>query len=435
MKTRWLALLLLVVLAGLLPAQTPGFPDRERPSHKPVNTRLADDRSPEDLLDKRLAGFRLKEKQDEFGNIQELARKLLDNREFLESLRKSLKPEDIERLKKQYGQGTGGPLDDPALKGMLEKALKDQKLDDRDREVFQRWKEKLGNQGSPGVSRSKNDPEKGKLPPATAGTPSTPSPPPPGSTQPWQPGSSSGLDRDTPEWLKKGLARGAEDLGKWIDSPSGRSWRDSISDMVKRAAEARASAPPVAGRLRGFTRYMPDVRRWLPRRSPDLPTARLPGVPRVTGRLPGAPSLSNVTADGVAKVLVVGLAVAVAALLLWRSRGWWQDVLAARLAAWKLGPWPVRPADVTTRGDLVRAFEYLAVLCLGPGARTCHHLELARRLGAQPAVDPERRRDAAVDLAHVYEQARYTPDDEVLPDDLLRRARRELCYLAGEPAA
>jgi hypothetical protein len=100
-----------------------------------------------------------------------------------------------------------------------------------------------------------------------------------------------------------------------------------------------------------------------------------------------------------------------------------------------LGPWPVRPGEVATRGDLVRAFEHLALLCLGPTARTCHHLELARLLGAQPAPDPERRRDAAVDLAQVYEQARYTPDDEVLPDDLMRRARRELCYLAGEPAA
>jgi hypothetical protein len=133
-------------------------------------------------------------------------------------------------------------------------------------------------------------------------------------------------------------------------------------------------------------------------------------------------------------VLVVGLMV-VMALLIWQSRGWLKESLAARLAAWRLGPWPVRPGDVTTRADLVRAFEYLALLLLGPAARTCHHLELAQRMGQRPALDADRQREAAVDLARVYEQARYTPADEPLPEDVLSRARRELCYLAGEPAA
>jgi hypothetical protein len=235
--------------------------------------------------------------------------------------------------------------------------------------------------------------------------------------------------------MKKGLERSVDDFGKWLDTPSGKSWRNSLKDIAQRAAEARSSAPPVSQRLKPFSRHLPNVRSWLPRRSPNLPSPKMSGIPRVGGRLPSVPSASGMSAQGAGKLVLVLGAIALAALLLWYSRGWWQNALAARLAAWKLGPWPVRPGDVATRGDLVRAFEYLALLCLGPAARTCHHLELARRIAALPDIDPDRRRDAAGDLARVYEQARYTPEDEPLANDLLARARRDLCYLAGEPAA
>jgi hypothetical protein len=124
------------------------------------------------------------------------------------------------------------------------------------------------------------------------------------------------------------------------------------------------------------------------------------------------------------------------AFVLWRVGGWWQRRRAELLnAGWRLGPWPVRPESVSTRGELVQAFEHLALLLLGPTARTCHHLELAGRMGAQPALDGDRRREAADDLARLYEQARYTPDNETLSPESMSRARRELCYLAGVIAA
>ena len=66
----------------------------------------------------------------------------------------------------------------------------------------------------------------------------------------------------------------------------------------------------------------------------------------VTLRPTSAPSLPRMSGQGVGQVLFVGVAVAVVFLLLWRSRTWWQDALLARLAAWKLGPWPVRPGEV-----------------------------------------------------------------------------------------
>jgi hypothetical protein len=95
--------------------------------------------------------------------------------------------------------------------------------------------------------------------------------------------------------------------------------------------------------------------------------------------------------------------------------------------AWSAGPWPVDPSRVSTREDLIRAFEHLAVLCLGLPARTLNHLDLASRLG-QTA---DGRSGPAARLARLYERARYAPPDEPLPADELASARGDLSTLAG----
>jgi hypothetical protein len=87
----------------------------------------------------------------------------------------------------------------------------------------------------------------------------------------------------------------------------------------------------------------------------------------------------------------------------------------------------VRPEAVRTRSELVQAFEYLALLCLGLAARSANHRDIADRLGA----DAPERDEAARRLAGLYEHARYAPDDEPLGDDELSTARHDLCYLAG----
>ena len=101
---------------------------------------------------------------------------------------------------------------------------------------------------------------------------------------------------------------------------------------------------------------------------------------------------------------------------------------------WRLGPWPVSPGAVRTREQLVRAFEYLSLLLLGPAARTRHHHDLARQIGDQPDMDPDRRKEAAQALAGLYEQARYAPPQDDLSEEQLDRARRELRRLAGGAA-
>ena len=98
---------------------------------------------------------------------------------------------------------------------------------------------------------------------------------------------------------------------------------------------------------------------------------------------------------------------------------------------WRLGPWPVRPEAVHTRDELVRAFEYLALLLLGPAARSRNHREIAAGLG-RGRRDP---RAPPTALAGLYEQARYAPPDEALPDADLAAARADLSLLAGVAAA
>jgi hypothetical protein len=100
---------------------------------------------------------------------------------------------------------------------------------------------------------------------------------------------------------------------------------------------------------------------------------------------------------------------------------------------WRLGSWPVPPGAVSTRQDVIRAFEYLALLCFGPAAAACHHHQLAQRL-AEPDSNPGRRQAAEM-LAWLYEQARYAPAAETLSAEQLSDARHAICLLAGVTAA
>jgi hypothetical protein len=130
----------------------------------------------------------------------------------------------------------------------------------------------------------------------------------------------------------------------------------------------------------------------------------------------------------VAFLVVVGV-VLVTVLL------WWRKMQAGKdeNGRWRLGAWPVNPAAVRTRQDVVRAFEYLSLLVLGRPAESWHHLAIAGRLGGAEA-SAERDR-AARQLAALYEQARYAPPDEVLPEAELATARNALSFLAGAATA
>lgn len=435
MRPRRLGLILVAWSALLTPtlalAQTIRLSEKvePRPSHRPIHGGLADDPSPE----KRLANRLRKGQLDD--DMKDLAKKLLEDKDLVESLRKNLKPEDIDRFRQRVGDGKGW-ADDPALRKLIEEGMKNQTLTDRDRELIQRWHQKNIEKGiTPPVMPPGHQP-----PPPIQVDPNRPTVPPqqppvqPGQTPPGTatPASVDRPSQNVPDWMKKDLDRAARDFSKWLDTPAGKSMRDRFADAAKRFATSRTNAPPIGDRMRGVGKYLPRPGNFMIDKAAP-PTPRIGSLPR----MPSPSAMPRVSASGAGKTVLVLAITALVLLIAWKSRGWWADALASRLLgkSWKLGPWPVRPDQVTTRADLVRAFEYLALLNLGPAARAHHHLDLGREIGERPSLDPDRRRDAARTLARLYEQARYTPDDETLSPQDMAAARLELGYLAGEMAA
>lgn len=245
------------------------------------------------------------------------------------------------------------------------------------------------------------------------------------------------LERWTREFLEELDDTGAGDFLK--DSPA---WRNALKnleqyiknsdgrlDWLGRATEGwrlpeawRPRLGEWTGRLPAFN--LPNLSRWRIR-PPSLGRLNLDlggGGMRV-----GTPSVGNISvSDNLFWVLLLLLL----ALLGWMFYHKLGRGPAALAAARQRGPWPVDPALVTTRTQLIQAFDYLALLLLGDEARTWNHRAVARKLGAEAT-----RSSAAHALAQLYELARYTPGDDVLTPDAQAAARRHLVHLAGRAAA
>jgi hypothetical protein len=161
---------------------------------------------------------------------------------------------------------------------------------------------------------------------------------------------------------------------------------------------------------------------------PRMPSLRLSGP----GGGGGWSMSGGISGSGSAGALLTGLALSVGFLFLWRlwkRHSPWKAT--SNEDGWQLGPWPVAPGAVASRTDLVRAFEYLSLLLLGRRARNWNHRAIAAQMGGE--LDERCR--AATQLATLYERARYAPDDEPLPEETVAEFRRDLCLLAGVPAA
>ncbi len=90
--------------------------------------------------------------------------------------------------------------------------------------------------------------------------------------------------------------------------------------------------------------------------------------------------------------------------------------------------WPVAPQLVSTREDVVKAFDFLSIAKCGSAAVNWHHRFIAETLsGQQP-----KQRDAVNQLAGLYEKARYAPVNEPFTESDLVAARTSLSQIAGE---
>ena len=221
------------------------------------------------------------------------------------------------------------------------------------------------------------------------------------------------------------------------DSPA---WRDGIRDLEKLVKGGEGKFDWLRGgvpdKVRLPNNWTPKLGDWAAKlpSMPNLPRIRL-NPPNLGGwnlgigggpRL-GAPSFGSPNVSENLIWLLVPLLVAVLAWLFYRNLG-----RATGLAATNRGrgPWPVDPNAVSTRTQLIQAFDYLALLLLGDEVRTWNHVAVAKKLGEAATRNP-----AAGALAQLYELARYTPGDDTLSPDAQAAARRHLMHLAGSAAA
>jgi hypothetical protein len=421
--SRWIGLILAVlILAGLLSSAQaiPGGGGRlikSRPSHI-----LPDNLGDMDAAEKMLA-HRL------------LMQKLLGNR----ALMKGLNAQQAEALKLLPGLLEK----DPELSKLVQDALQNPNAENVKR--LQDWvtgaQQALKAQGvEPGKQLDSPNPAgEGQANGAGALPPPAPSPARPRSDRP----------QKLRDFLSRLAIRAADGLETMDQSADSKALRDALRqigrvdlvanglqlnqvdsaelDALERLADALSldKLDPSSWRWRG-----PRVR-W----APELPGIQAPS----SLSAPNWGSFSGPSLPSSGNTVLVLLWVAIVGMvgvLLWKyGPGLWPTEAAAVGPAWQIGDWPVAPEAVATRGDLVRAFEYLALSCLGREALPCHHHDLAQRLGHNGAD----RQQAAQALAGLYEQARYAPEQAdagvLLAQPDQAAARRALRLLAGDHRA
>ncbi len=395
----------------------PWADNRALPSHRPIDSGVGDLSQAEVLLAQRL------HHTHNLQDLQDLLKPFQDNPELLKQF-KNVKPEDLRNLEDAV-KNNPSLLDDPKLGDLLTqvgKLKRGEKLDDDKRKeleslakgLFDEHNQELPSLFHPGAS--------GPITSPNSAHPPEPSNPPPllsGSVPPPAPTSSG------PSWVNHDLLAGVANVLKDIDhSPEGEALRDAaMRDLAK------SNAGPPSGLVDFFKGVAnSDEAAWLAHdfKPPSMPNV---GGWSTNSVATAAPSLGD--SDGMLDSMIW-----IAVLVLIGAGAWTayaaarRQTAAARSKDWAPGPWPVLPSQVSTRQDLIRAFEHLAYLCLGRAARTLNHLDVASRLGRSG----EDRAAAAGRLAHLYEQARYAPPNEPLPADELTAARGDLTALAGAAA-
>jgi hypothetical protein len=457
-------LLCLAIILVAMPAQTLAQPsgNSDRSENKLRYSHLLDPFGPpsgdaQQLFSERLRIIHAKEigesLRKKYGQTPEQLDQLLrNNPDFLKERLKNLTFDD---LPAEYRKNF-------ADKSQFEEFIqKMQKMDLKD--VLQRAREAQGQGAEPKGSGGQTA-ETSPAPAATKNAPSDSAAP---GNEP-KPEEAAGSESASEEHQPNSV------LGRWLleaakrlkDEPALRNspaLRNAIRELTRKAEGGDErwkaldkSANAIADQWTRLGQMVPVNRLWpengfsWPRSlTPEsLPKLRLPGsgsrggyTTPSSGR-PAGPDMPD--SKGLRLLGVLAILAAVGFVLqrvLARARA---GQFSGGASGWKLGPWPVQPTAVRTREELIRAFEYLSLLRLGPAARHWHHLAIGSALGrlstdalatSGPGRMSAEHRRAAAQLTSFYERARYAPYGEPLPESALAAARRNLCLLAGVPTS
>jgi hypothetical protein len=243
-----------------------------------------------------------------------------------------------------------------------------------------------------------------------------------------------------------------EELDRWLASRlhdlENSRWGDLLRNspaFQKALAELRGGMGTslVPGALPGVE-HLPLPRHGLPRNLfPDgwslprlpalpwrpqvtLPQLPVPHLPTPSVHLP-AGSLPGLRGGGGLIALVIILVVLISLWLAWYAIRW----LSRRAQTTPLPVcWPLPAWDqISSREELVRAFDYLVWRLLGSAAQSWNHQQAAAHLAALRPEGTEGQR-AAQELAAWYALARYAPAEELLPPQALSCARQHLVFFA-----
>jgi hypothetical protein len=410
-------------------------------------------------------GDLLKNRAEDAHEREEL-KKLLED--VVANPQKYLTKKELDQFRKEglIGNGREAPnFNDPKTQALLQK-LRDSHLqggDFQDPETISSQRERLKKLLEQHPEMTKLPP--GVLPPGSDANPGSDTQPPSGQQVP--PGGAQqppfpGQSGATPPFSSSGSGPGDESelqerLRRFIESDlkDSEAWSEAVAAfrhvLRKEGLPSGSGSGSLDGKLSRLSNYLP-VQDWLKggasgKGMPSWPSFNKSkwsgsGLSSVgLGGLGGAESTDQ-SAWIVVLYLVMGV---IAVLVIWKFLASYRTpVVPPQARSWLLGPWPVSPGAVATRQDLVLAFDYLALLLFGPAARVWNHRAIAAKLSRQSTVGSQQSSAAdcqlptelaAARLANLYEQARYAPPDEPLPERELEAARRDLYLLAGVTSA
>jgi hypothetical protein len=394
-------------------------------SHRDLPGEL-DMSDPQKMMSERL------EKLHDLHSLQDHMQGLLHDPAFLRNLNE-LSELQRRQLREKLLKGGEGLQQDQNWNRILQQARTTQKLDQHQIEILRRWAERAD---AKQTQLSAQNPPNGSAPPtptpgSNASSNAAPLPP----LTPPEPSWFDRMEEETTKWVVDQLDDVGGDVVSALVELGGTEQGSPIAELLHELQKPDFAGGNLNEPIAEMSQYLPKMGEllneqrglWNEMRSLFRDT-RTPVLPNLSVSKP-APPTGN---ESVWMPMLLVFSMLALMILLVRRMKAGANARSAEGAAdeWRLGSWPVTPNGVSTREDVVRAFEYLALLRLGISAGACHHRALAARLGEQDGHNPARRLAADM-LAWLYEKARYAPVGETLSPDEFLDARNALRLLAG----